>query len=561
MRVIVNEDWWDEIKALLTKEEADEMGYKHRWSTGRGKMKISIADWSDPSLKKLHELLGVKAEAGDRSAKMSQTVVKQWMEIKTSPNGQSVGRLENVEPAMKKYVASSPNRYVFQQTPDGHFVPWFVHEIKYHEATEHNPASVSVDLVGLNTGRNGSRRDRGNSGTEGTNFSIRTDQIRKRTMSQILEALGYYLETPARMESYQKEVEKYLEQCDEDGFQMSVTGKAKLISGWYDHTYRPVGQAGRPAKMVIDPPDRERDSDAIHSPYWDKNEEKVWRLPIHPVFEMFDLDEHADYRVHVNNTEPYVYDDTVDEKLVLPVDIKDFLAVLIEHSKNHFEDIVGGKEGGTIVLISGEPGIGKTLTAEVYSEKMHRPLYRVQSSQLGINVEKVEENLKEVLQRAERWGAILLLDEADVYIHERGTDIKQNAIVGVFLRVLEYYRGVLFMTTNRGTTVDDAIISRTTAQFQYERPSTDDQKRLWRVMTDQNKIDLTDLEIIRIVADNPHLTGRDIKNLLKLAMVSSANTGKRVSQDTIKFVSKFKQSGKDKPGLIPDRKVQTIGRD
>ena len=543
MRVIVNEEWWDEIKGLLTDEEASEMGYKNRFSTGRGKMKVAIAEWSDASIKKLHEFLGKKAEAGDRSAKLSQNVVQQWMEIKDNPDGSVVSKLEHVEPAMKKFIGVSQNRYLFEQTQDGQFVPWFVNEIKHREATVNNSASVEIELVGLNAGGRARRSRGGSSSTEGNTIHIGIEDIRKKTMSEILAGEGFYLETPARMESYEKEVKRYLEHCDVDGFQMSVTGKAKLISGWYNSNFRPVGQAGRPAKMVMDPPDRERDSDSIHSPYWDKDEEKVWMIPIHPVYEMFDLDEHADYRVHVNNAEPYVYDDTVDQKLILPDDVKDFLTALIEHSKNKFEDIVCGKEGGTIVLIEGSPGIGKTLTAEVYSEKMRRPLYKVQSSQLGITAEKVEEQLKEVLKRADRWGAILLIDEADVYIHERGNDIRQNAIVGVFLRVLEYYKGVLFMTTNRGTLTDDAIISRTTARFTYEMPSESDQVRMWEVMSEQNVVGLTGEEIVKIVKMMPNLSGRDIKNLLKLSMVMAANQKGRVTPDIVKFVAKFKQSG------------------
>lgn len=561
MKVILNEEWWDDIKAMVSKDEDEEygLGYKHRFTTGHGKMKIGIADWTDASIKKLEVFLTAKAAAGDRSARLSLNTVHQWMEIKSNPNGQVVPKLENVEPAMKKYIGASANRYLFALMPDGNFVPWFVQAIKYHEASERSPAHVVVDLSAVNTG--GSRRGHGEIGPEGTPFSIGTEDIRKRTMSQVIEAKGYYLETPARMESYQKEVATYLERCDEDGFQMSVTGKAKLISGWYDHSFRPVGQSGRPAKMVMDPPERERDVDAVHAPYWDKSEDKVWALPIHPVYEMFDLDEHADYRVHVNNTEPYVYDDQVDQKLILPAEVKDFLAVLIEHSKNHFEDIVGGKEGGTIVLIEGVPGIGKTLTAEVYSEKMHRPLYKVQSSQLGTDPKTVEDQLKEVLQRAERWGAILLIDEADVYVRERGIDIRQNAIVGVFLRVLEYYRGVLFMTTNIGNAVDDAIISRTTARFRYEMPSLNDQLKLWTVMSEQNKVDLTKDEIIAIMEALPDLSGRDIKNLMKLAMVMAANKQTRVTPEIVKFVSRFKQSGRDKPGLVPDKKVSKIGRE
>jgi SpoVK/Ycf46/Vps4 family AAA+-type ATPase len=244
----------------------------------------------------------------------------------------------------------------------------------------------------------------------------------------------------------------------------------------------------------------------------------------------------------VNNAEPYVYNDTVDEKLVLPDKVKMFMTALIAHSKAKFEDIVGGKEGGTIILIEGGPGLGKTLSAEVYSEKMHRPLYKVQSSQLGIDVKTIEENLKKVLQRSERWGAILLIDEADVYIRARGENIQQNAIVGVFLRVLEYYRGVLFMTTNLGHTVDEAIESRVMARFKFKNPCIEDQKKLWRILSDQNKAGLDDKEIERIVNMRGNLTGRDIKNILKLSMVMASNAQKTVDCEMIKFVSEFKQS-------------------
>jgi len=545
MKIIVQEEWYEAIVKLLSPKEKEDLGGKYRYTTGKGKIKISIEKWSEESCLNLFQFLGEKASTGDRSAKLSQSIVKTWMEIKSNPDGQTVNKLEHVASAMTEFIGVSDHRYIFGQEKDGNFVPWFVKNIRFHDATEHGPAYVEVELNGINTGHEG-RRNRGENGTEGTTFRISHEDYRRRTMSQILEHKGYYIETPARMASYEKEVQTYLAHCDEDGFQMAVIGKCKLIKGWSDTAYRPVGAEGRPARMVMDPPGGDRGSDAVHAPFWDANEEKVWPLPIHPVYEMFDLDEHSDYRVHVNNAEPYVYNDTVDEKLILPEDVKDFLTILIEHSKNKFQDIIGGKEGGTIVLIEGVPGVGKTLSAEVYSEKMHRPLYKVQSSQLGIDVGTVEKNLKEVLQRSERWGAILLIDEADVYIRERGSNIQQNAIVGVFLRVLEYYRGVLFLTTNLGNTVDDAIVSRTTARFLYEMPSKEDQFKLWQMMSDYNKVGLTLTEISEIISSMPNLSGRDIKNLIKLSMVMAVNKGTRVTPQMVKFVSRFKQSGKVK---------------
>ena len=64
---------------------------------------------------------------------------------------------------------------------------------------------------------------------------------------------------------------------------------------------------------------------------------------------------------------------------------------------------------------------------------------------------------------AEQWKAILLLDEADIFLERRATrDIQRNGIVSIFLRRMEYFRGLVFLTTNRVGHIDDAFISRGT---------------------------------------------------------------------------------------------------
>ena len=536
-RVIVASDWLDEIKTFLSSDEEDE-GFinRYRYSASRGKVKIDISTWKETSLKKLADFLDKKIDAGDGSAKLSRNVLQQWMEIGRNPKGCTVSRFENLAEALKLYIATAPRRWVFEQMPDGNMLPWFVDGVYYSPPSKDGAGRVYIRIVAINSGN--SRRDE-NSRIK----SILPHEFNKKfTMGRFLEMLGLHLETEARVKSYESEVEKFMELCNEDGLQMSVRGKAYLESGWSNSGFRSVEGSGRPAKMVIDPSEKEKGESSVHCSLWDKNEEKLWDLPVHPILNCFDLEEHADYRVHVNNAETYVYDVKVGGKLVLPEDMKDFIEVLIEHSKNKFVDIVGGKEGGTIILLEGPPGTGKTLTAEVYSEVMQRPLYKVQSSQLGIGAEEVEKQLKEVLQRSERWGAILLIDESDVYIHERGNDINQNAIVGVFLRVLEYYRGVLFMTTNRGTLVDDAIISRLTARFIYKNPDFHAQIRLWGVLAEQNGIKLAEAEIKPIVEKYPKLSGRDIKNLLKLAYVVSLKHKKPIDIRLINSIAQFRQT-------------------
>jgi hypothetical protein len=56
---------------------------------------------------------------------------------------------------------------------------------------------------------------------------------------------------------------------------------------------------------------------------------------------------------------------------------------------------------------------------------------------------------------------VLLIDEADVFLEKRTlTDVHRNALVSVFLRLLEYYEGILFLTTNRVATVSIFSLSR-----------------------------------------------------------------------------------------------------
>ena len=105
-------------------------------------------------------------------------------------------------------------------------------------------------------------------------------------------------------------------------------------------------------------------------------------------------------------------------------------------------DVIEGKGNGLIMLLHSGPGTGKTLTAESVAELTGKPLYRVTCGDIGTNPEDVEKYLQAVLLIGKLWGCIVLLDEADVFPEERSqTDLQRNALVSVFLRVLEYYEG------------------------------------------------------------------------------------------------------------------------
>ncbi|PYH43521.1 uncharacterized protein BP01DRAFT_402635, partial [Aspergillus saccharolyticus JOP 1030-1] len=113
-------------------------------------------------------------------------------------------------------------------------------------------------------------------------------------------------------------------------------------------------------------------------------------------------------------------------------------------------DLVRDKGKGLIILLHGVPGVGKTSTAETVAEYYNKPLLPITCGDLGLTPRDVERNLENCFQMAQAWECVLLLDEADVFLAERSADnVDRNALVSVFLRVLEYYEGVLFLTTNK----------------------------------------------------------------------------------------------------------------
>lgn len=254
-------------------------------------------------------------------------------------------------------------------------------------------------------------------------------------------------------------------------------------------------------------------------------------VPNHPKVKIFHLIKAQSFWVHVNNLTPYKYKDGMEEQLILPESVKEMTRMLVTNSADDSEDIVEGKTQSTIIAAVGDPGLGKTLMCEVLSESCCKPLYKVQAAQLGETPAELEKNLQRILLRAQRWNAILLIDEANAYIHSRGHDIRQNAIVGVFLRLLDYYRGILIFTTNMtqgaesgdlGFDIDQAIISRCTAVIKFNLPDKDQAKRLWLVQCKLRGLEMDPALLARLV-ETYTLSGRTIRNLLKMACSAAAN--------------------------------------
>ncbi|RMY06426.1 hypothetical protein D0867_09168 [Hortaea werneckii] len=194
----------------------------------------------------------------------------------------------------------------------------------------------------------------------------------------------------------------------------------------------------------------------------------------------------------VNAVHDIEFSDRAFESLVLPRNQKELILGFTATQQSYmssFDDVVAGKGRGIILLLCGPPGVGKTLTAESVAEEMKVPLYMMSAGDLGLDPRHVESKLQGVLDMCTRWNALLLLDEADIFLEQRSLhELERNKLVSIFLRVLEYYEGIMFLTTNRVETFDPAFQSRIHISIQYEELDVTSRKTVWENFLKQHNI-------------------------------------------------------------------------
>jgi len=558
---------------------------------------IDIVKTNPKLLDSIYERL--EATRADPTAKKALTLIRLYRDTLKNPNNTKPRTLQHMVACLRAFINQGPHITLFKKDEmDDRWLPYVVTEVKYTPRDKYTPAQVKVHIAYYDTEEVRVRSivfDATDLHKPSVGDMLREDgyvletpellaeyekdvaHYRKLANEVGLQVNGYRygtsvgdrwssgtvsLETDGRPALLVIDDENE----DDEGNARKVKRSAPTAdsSFWGRANY---GTEADPAKMqrVKDSEEEEPEEEVEEDEDGEVDEEAadrkvrkqlsehfpskteiadptILKVPVHPYITCFDLRRHARVNVHAWNLKPYEYNEHIIEKLVIPDDSKELVNVLIENATGHFEDIVKGKSGGSIILCAGTPGTGKTLTAEVYAEVMKRPLYTVQCSQLGLSHEELEKKLIKVMARAMRWKAILLIDEADVYIADRGKDVRQNAIVGIFLRVLEYYNGVMFMTTNRSEDIDDAIASRATAKLVFDKPTPEQQVQLWGVLSKGSVIPLEWDHITAIVEKHDDLTGRDIKNLLKLSAMLAAKRGeKAITPELVSYVRQFKK--------------------
>lgn len=460
-----------------------------------------------------------------------------------------IKNLKGIVSTIETWVNSIPEQqlYFYYETESYGQQPFLMTGVRFHPASQYQSQHVSITLENIILGKSEQK----------SIYIYNVEQLAKSygldkkdlNIEEFFDAVGMTLIDQDSYSEYKTRLTRtmYLSTLVGKVYNATVI-ELKLKSGYYETTKiidTRVDKSTSPM-IILDTP-HYIDKNSSSSRSGSSSEKTVAKpafrpdevsLPIHTIVAGFHLGSHKWCKLEIETLTEHVFQGPeLMNKLIIDDMDKNIVNMLIEESKLDLEDIVAGKQGGSFLLGTGAPGTGKTLTAEIMAEALGLPLYTIQCSQLGLDPIKIEENLSEVLHNAERWNAILQLDEADVYIRERGLDIAHNAIVGAFLRILEKAKCIMFMTTNISS-IDDAILSRATAVLRYKKPQMDKLLQIFKVLSDQFKVEVdfdiqelflkkikpeavhsgnTSRPALEIYNDQIPYSGRDVKSFMKLA--------------------------------------------
>jgi SpoVK/Ycf46/Vps4 family AAA+-type ATPase len=199
-------------------------------------------------------------------------------------------------------------------------------------------------------------------------------------------------------------------------------------------------------------------------------------------------------------------------------------------------------------------GINKTFLLDV-----HRPLYVIGSGDLGTNASGLDHELTRIFDVAHSWNAVVLIDEADVFLEERSVhDLYRNALVAVFLRQLEYFQGILFLTTNRVKTFDEAFESRIHVALRYRNLRAEARGKIWRAFFEKAGVcDVSEDDLEKL--GERKINGRQIKNAVRTAQALAINRKQKLGYEHFttvldvmeQFQVDFKDEGSDCEGEEP----------
>jgi hypothetical protein len=190
---------------------------------------------------------------------------------------------------------------------------------------------------------------------------------------------------------------------------------------------------------------------------------------------------------------------------------------------------------GLTALLSGPPGTGKTMSAQVLAGAMHYDLVRINlATVVSKFVGELSQNLEKVFTAAQRSNTVLLFDEADALFAKRSEEMRDaqdrfaNTDAAYLLQAIESYPGIALLSTNQKGNIDPAFLRRLRFLVNYAKPDAAQRLLIWEKIVGQ----MLGEETLRSarpalaqVAESVEVTGAQIKNAVLGAIFIAKRAG------------------------------------
>lgn len=238
------------------------------------------------------------------------------------------------------------------------------------------------------------------------------------------------------------------------------------------------------------------------------------------------------------------------DDLILPEDVKGQIVEIIEAvsaQSRVFREWGFGKKfnkgRGLSALFDGDPGTGKTLSAEVIAAELGLGLYRVNvANVVSKYIGETEKNLTRIFTEARGSQSVLLFDEADSLFSKRvevkgSNDRFANMETNVLLQLIERYDGLVILTTNLKTSIDNAFERRLSFKINFPFPDPETRASIWAHLLPSEAPIEKELDF-DLLGECFELSGGSIKNAVLRSAYRAAATSKPLSMDLFEDAAK-----------------------
>jgi len=188
---------------------------------------------------------------------------------------------------------------------------------------------------------------------------------------------------------------------------------------------------------------------------------------------------------------------------------------------------------GFTSLFVGPPGTGKTLSACLLGKHCGCDVYKIDLSMIASKyIGETEKNLAKIFDLAEHKNWILFFDEADALFGKRtqvqdSHDRFANQEISFLLQRIEEFHGVVILTSNIKTNIDDAFLRRFHSVVNFPMPKPAERLRIWENAFSSKAVmeAIVDLDA---VADKYELSGGTIMNVVRYSSLKALSRNESV---------------------------------